>query len=303
MRTDTIFYQLFQTFDGLLFELIGQPAATAEGYEFVSVEVKEKAFRFDGIFWAEGRGKPVIFAEVQFQRKEEFYWEFMAEIFLYLNQYKPQQDWQAVAIFARRSHDPGESPHFRELFASNRIKRVYLEDWLGRETNSLGIAIIQLILAPEGSAPELARRLAVRVGREAAPGEREEIVEWIETVLVYKFPQLSREEIGAMFTISDLKQTRVYQEGKQEGLQEGRQEGLQEGLQEGRQEGRQEGKQEGLQDAIYRQLLRKFGQLRADLELQIEGLTTAQLESLAEALLDFASIADLEGWLREGLQR
>jgi predicted transposase YdaD len=51
MRTDTIFYQLFQTFDTLLFELIGEPVENAVGYKFESVEVKEKAFRFDGIFY------------------------------------------------------------------------------------------------------------------------------------------------------------------------------------------------------------------------------------------------------------
>ena len=50
MRTDTIFFQLFQTFEGLLFELVGLPPETAAGYHFTSVEIKEKAFRFDGIF-------------------------------------------------------------------------------------------------------------------------------------------------------------------------------------------------------------------------------------------------------------
>ncbi len=50
MRTDTIFFQLFQTFDSLLFELVGLPPETAAGYHFTSVEIKEKAFRFDGIF-------------------------------------------------------------------------------------------------------------------------------------------------------------------------------------------------------------------------------------------------------------
>ena len=50
MHTDTIFYQIFLTFHSLLFELLGQPIENAEGYQFTSVEVKEKAFRFDGIF-------------------------------------------------------------------------------------------------------------------------------------------------------------------------------------------------------------------------------------------------------------
>jgi predicted transposase YdaD len=48
MRTNTLFYQLFNTFRSLLFELIEQPPSDAEGYEFVSVEVKEKAFGNSG---------------------------------------------------------------------------------------------------------------------------------------------------------------------------------------------------------------------------------------------------------------
>jgi predicted transposase/invertase (TIGR01784 family) len=89
MRTDTIFYQLFLTFDTLLFELLGQPLTNANRYQFTSVEVKEKAFRFDGIFIPDCLDQPIYFVEVQFQDKPEFYWEFIAEINIYLNQYKP----------------------------------------------------------------------------------------------------------------------------------------------------------------------------------------------------------------------
>ena len=40
-----------------------------------------------------------------------------------------------------------------------------------------------------------------------------------------------------MLGLSELKQTRVYQEARQEGLEEGRQEGRQEGLEEGLEQG------------------------------------------------------------------
>jgi predicted transposase YdaD len=46
MRTDTIFYQLFLTFHSLLFELLGEPIENADDYQFISAEIKEKAFRF-----------------------------------------------------------------------------------------------------------------------------------------------------------------------------------------------------------------------------------------------------------------
>ncbi|MGK7901427.1 MAG: DUF2887 domain-containing protein [Hormoscilla sp.] len=43
MRTYTLFYKLFQTFPGLLFELLGTSPSTAKGYEFSSREIKEMA--------------------------------------------------------------------------------------------------------------------------------------------------------------------------------------------------------------------------------------------------------------------
>jgi len=275
MRTDTLFYQLFQTFNTLLFELTAQPVAEAIGYEFTSVEVKEKAFRFDGVFLPDIVEKPIIFTEVQFQRNEDIYWDLMSESCMYLRQYKPTNNWQAIAIFARRSYDPGELPHFREFFASNRITRIYLEDWLDRETNSLGISIVQLILTSEAEAPEFAKQLAVQVEQETPPLQRDQIVEFIETVLVYKFPQLTREEIKAMFTIDDLKQTRYYQDAIQEG------------------------RQEGQADLILHLLTRKFGGLSENLQLRITQLSVAQLEMLAEAIFDFDNVAELDRWIQQ----
>lgn len=101
MRTDTIFYQLFQTFPTLVFELMGEPGEKAQGYEFTSREIKEIARRFDGVLLPpEGENDRLIyFLEVQFQKKEYFYWRFLAEIFVYLGQYQPKQEFQAVAIF------------------------------------------------------------------------------------------------------------------------------------------------------------------------------------------------------------
>ena len=55
--------------------------------------------------------------------------------------------------------------------------------------------------------------------------QQRQLLELIETVLVYKFPSMSREEIEAMFRLSELKQTRVYQEAFQEGKEEGIEQG------------------------------------------------------------------------------
>ena len=281
MKTDTLFYQLFQSFHSLLFELIERPITEAEGYQFSSVEVKEKAFRFDGIFIPATNDKPFFLIEVQFQPKEDFYWEFLSEIFLYLNQYRPANKWQAVAIFAKRNCEPEIIEHVQEMITSNRIIRVYLEDWLQQEVNSLTIAIIQLILAPEAQTPELAKQINEKVQREPDIDLQDQVVKFIETVLVYKFPRLSRQEIEAMFTFNDLKNTRVYQDAKQEGLQLGKQEGLQR------------------QAAMLLKILnRKFGKLSPRTTNRITKLSVMQLENLAEVIFDLQTVADLNDWLR-----
>jgi predicted transposase YdaD len=152
----------------------------------------------------------------------------------------------------------------------------------------------------------MARKLAEKVERETNPNLRDNVVEFIEAVLVYKFPKLSRQEVEAMFTHSDLKKTRVYQEAMQEGEQRGLQIGEQRGLQIGEQRGLQIGKQEGLQRQaamLLRMLTRKFGKISPSIKSKIAKLSATQLENLAEAIFDFQTTTDLSAWIKKHLAR
>jgi hypothetical protein len=71
--------------------------------------------------------KFIWFVEVQFHKVEQFY-AVITEIMLYLNQYAPVQDWRAVAIFPNKTTEPQRSVHYSELFASDRVKVVYLNE-------------------------------------------------------------------------------------------------------------------------------------------------------------------------------
>ncbi|MDD1466544.1 DUF2887 domain-containing protein, partial [Dolichospermum sp. ST_sed5] len=199
----------------------------------------------------------------------EFYWELITEINIYLNQYKPQQDWQAVALFAKRSLDVEVlTPYQQEFINSGRIKRIYLDEI---PPGSIGMGLIELILSKETQAPELVQNLMQRTKTEIANStERQGIIELLESVLVSKFSKLSRQEIEAMFLVSDIKQTRVYQEARQEGET----------------------------SLLLRLLSKRFGKLSNNYIETISNLTIAQLEDLGEALLDFANINELEQWLK-----
>ncbi|CAN1209031.1 Rpn family recombination-promoting nuclease/putative transposase [Tumidithrix helvetica PCC 7403] len=77
------------------------------------------------------------------------------------------------------------------------------------------------------------------------------------------------------------------------------QEGRQEGELKGRQEGRQEGRKQGLIAVVLRLLAHKFGTLPPNLHTKISRLKITRLENLAEAILDFESLADLELWFKK----
>jgi predicted transposase YdaD len=66
------------------------------------------------------------------------------------------------------------------------------------------------------------------------------------------------------------------------------------------QEGEQRGLRQGLaqeRSLILRQLSRRVGTLPAGVEAQVQALDLPRLEALGEALLDFAGMDDLVGWL------
>lgn len=277
MKTDSLFYRLFQTLPDLLFELIDQVPDHADAYRFISVELKETAFRLDGVFAppADQPTWPLFFIEVQFQLDPDFYARLFAEIFLYLRQHRPVHPWRAVVLYPSRAVDPGEHPHYRALLHSDEVVRVYLDEWT-RARRTLSQHLMAVVLADPQQAVAEAQAVVARARQESVDkAQTAAIVELVETILVYKLPRLSRQEIQTMLGLTDidLKQTQFYQDVFAEGRQE-----------------------EGV-TLILRQLQRRCGVLASALAGQIARLSVPQLEALGEALLDFRDTADLEQWL------
>ncbi len=263
MRRDTIFYQLFQQSPTLLFDLLSQPPANAARYTFEAVEVKETGFRIDGVFLPPERDGIIYFCEVQFQKDETLYERMVSEISIYVYRNREQlSDWQAVVIYPTRSMEQSNTDTVRELLASGRIMRVFLDELGAIEELPIGVGLMVLTTLEGDEAKTEARAAIERSGGSRA------IIDLISTIIVYKFDNLSREEVDAMLGI-ELQQTRVYREARAE---------------------------EALL-LIFRQLNRKLGELSPQLRTSVSALQIDRLESLSEALLDFNSIADLESWL------
>ncbi|MEJ6481269.1 Rpn family recombination-promoting nuclease/putative transposase [Nostoc punctiforme UO1] len=273
MRRDTIFYKLFKQFPGLLFELVDEPPSEAENYQFESVEVKETAFRIDGVFLppADAVSKTVFFAEVQFQKDEDLYHRFFSELFLFLYRNSIRyDDWFGVIIFASHSLEPSNSSIHRALLESGQVRRVYLDELGDLRQQPLGLGLMLLTnVISETEAVEGARFLL----EQARQQSEQAIIDLVTTIIVYKFSNLSREEIAAMLGLN-LEEPRAILEAKEEG------------------------KVEGERKIVLRLLNRRVGNIPDPLLSQIQGLSVEQLEALGDALLDFSTLADLEGWLQ-----
>ncbi len=221
----------------------------------------------DGVFLPPAPTGIVYFAEAQFQKDEMFYERMISEISIYTYRNRARfVDWRAVVIYPSRSVEQSRLEMVREVLNSGRIQRVYLDELGEIEGLPIGLGLVVLTTIEGDEATSQARSLIDR-----SQGNRA-IIDLISTIIVYKFSNLSRDEVDAMLGI-ELEQTRVYQEAEQKG-----------GLKEG-------------QSLVLRLLNRRVGNVPIDLEARVQALPLLQLEDLGEALLDFTSLADLNTWL------
>ncbi|MEC4804630.1 MAG: Rpn family recombination-promoting nuclease/putative transposase [Jaaginema sp. PMC 1079.18] len=227
MKTDTLFYEIFQNFPRIFFELIDCDPELANEYQFVSQEFKQVAFRVDGLCVPldANSHRPFYLIEVQFQSDETFYYRLLGELFLYLKQYNSSLPWQVVVIYPTRSCERIPSEQIMGILSLDWVTRIYLDE-LDEEANSrLGVGIVKLIVESEAEAVTQARRLIVLTKEQLRDRDSQNaLIDLIETIIIYKLPQKSWEEIKAMLGLDELKNTRVYQDGRAEGRQEGRQE-------------------------------------------------------------------------------
>jgi predicted transposase/invertase (TIGR01784 family) len=225
VKTDTLFYQLFQEFPWIFFQLINQTDVNLNAYQFIAPEIKQKSFRLDGLFTTteEYSDQPLYFVEVQFYLETDFYDRLFPSIFLYFGQYKPvNPEWLAIVIFNSSSNDVTIPSRYQEI-AAQRLQRIYLDEISEDEQQLIGIGILKLVVESESRAGELARNLIERTKQELEDNQaQKQLLELIETIVIYKFPNLSYEEIETMLNLEEIKQTRVYQDAKEEGLQQGK---------------------------------------------------------------------------------
>lgn len=119
-------------------------------------------------------------------------------------------------IFDTRKNDIDFPPRLNSLRQAH-LSCFYLDEMGDNAYESLGLGIIKLIVENKEKAKESAKNLTTKARQEVSDEAiRRRFIELIESILLNKFSNLSREEVDAMLSVNLIKGTRVYQEIKEE---------------------------------------------------------------------------------------
>ncbi len=231
MKQDTIFYQLFKRSPTLLFELISSFPPQSAGYRFDSVEVKETAFRVDGVFLPPTPEGNIFFGEVQQAPDSLLYERLLAEISIFAYRERDSfKDWRAVVIYPTRDIEQKRLDLVQEFLASGRITRIYLDEIGKIEDLPWGLALMVLTILPSdemlAKAKIMLQRLSLgETNLTETSSKGSAILDLVITAVVYKFSELSRDEVLVMLGL-ELKEPRAFSETRAEGEAKGKKEGI-----------------------------------------------------------------------------
>ncbi|MCE9529559.1 MAG: Rpn family recombination-promoting nuclease/putative transposase [Planctomycetes bacterium] len=221
MKRDSLLFSYFKELPGCFFQLIGRPESDARRYELKAIEYKETAVRLDGVFLPRQPDvDPAYIWEAQHYRSEKVYANLISKIGRFLEHGNPKQDWVAVVIYPNRSLEQENLRPYRCLIDSDQLVRIYQDELPPALPDQFELGVLELIAAKPEIALEKAKAMVPRVRASKRPPQFQKmVIQFVETVILYQFPSWSRKEIEKMSQVSDVRQTRVYQEGVEEGIE------------------------------------------------------------------------------------
>ncbi len=182
-----------------------------------------------------------------------------------------------------------EFPHLRVLefsFESIQLNRLNWRDYLTQQNPVAAALMAKMRIAP-GDRPKVkAECLRILATLRLDPARTRLISGFVDTYLRLNAQEkeVFEEEIGKL------------EEREREGIMQITTSWLEQGIEQGI----EQGVQREAKSLIFRLLNRRVGELPERVRSQIEVLPLAELEALAEALLDFSGLPDLEAWLAKG---
>ncbi|MEI7665929.1 MAG: DUF2887 domain-containing protein [Synechococcaceae cyanobacterium ELA263] len=275
--SDKLLYWVFQNQPDWILQLQADLPADAGGYRFSAPVLKEREYRLDGLFLPPPQRPelPAVILEAQMAADPTFLRRLYADCGRWLQQEASIDHWRVVVICPHRNLNFGRPQAVAE-FLRQRVHWIELQPAAADPTAPPLLRALALLVQPEEQVPASSAAIQAEVNGTADAGA---IGDVIVAIVITRFNGRSLEELCAMggITLEDFTQSVAYREifGQ----------------------GRLEGRQQGELEMALRLLRRRCGELNPQQEARIRSLRLEQLETLAEALLDFEGPSDLEAWL------
>lgn len=211
----------------------------------------------------------------------------MADYYLRLKRKFPQQNIQQIVIYLKSTSSDlvrqtsYQTPVMTHQFRVIRLWEEPLEIFLSTP-GLLPYAVLSRATDKERVLAQVVREL------EQIADSREQS-NLVAATSILAGLQLNEQTIRQLMRSPVMRESTMYQAILREGEEQGLERGLELGLIEGRTAGERE--------LVLKQLTRKLGSLSPELTARVSDLSLEKLETLAEDLLDFSSMADLESWL------
>jgi predicted transposase YdaD len=280
VASDKLFFWLFQERTERLLPLVTSLLADMEGYTFTAPVIKEREVRIDGLFLPPPEqlyDKPALIMEAQMAAKPDFFLRLYNESSLLLwhqhRQGHPLRYWRVLVICPSRDLNFGDPLPVAE-FLQERVHWIELAPERMPPSAPPLQKALGLLLLPEEQLSDSSAAIRQQAAATPLAGEMDDV---IAAILLSRFNGRSITDICAMggITLDDFTKSVAYREIY--------------GM----------GQQAEATSMILRQLQRNCGPLSPEQQTQIQALPLAELEALAEALLDFQGAADLSAWLSQ----
>lgn len=222
MRTDPLFYELFQAAPQTFFELLQIIPACAYRFESITVKTSEK--RIAGVFEPLEAGQPIYFLEVQAFPDEMIYWREMREIATFFEQRPAMRDtpWRAYVLWLNVEDDPGFGTLARLAHEPNpqlvSLDLIKLLKKLPDESLTLNV-LRPLLAETEHAVRQNVVQWVEKIRQQSASDANleERLISLMSQLIERKFKALNYKELSKMLRLTPLRETTSGQELLQEG--------------------------------------------------------------------------------------
>lgn len=217
MKTDPLFYELFQAAPQTFFELVQIKPSCAYRFESLTVKMSEK--RIDGVLEPLDVGQPFYFLEVQAFPDDVIYWRATREVATFFEQRPHLKDtkWQVIVLWVNITDDPGFGA-LRLLARKPKPNLVSLDliDLLKKlPETSLTLNVLRpLLVEDEREVREHVVQWAenIRQATNADANLEERLIDVLSQMIEQKFKTLSYEELRQMLRLTPFHETESFKE-------------------------------------------------------------------------------------------